>query len=326
MKNKKTTDLILAKIKEYDKIVISRHLRPDGDALGSTKGLAEALRASFPDKQIILASEDASMNLAFLGPDDGQPDDAFYADALLIALDCATPTRLSNKKYALAKEVIKIDHHPNICPYGDISWIEPERSSVCEMVALFCKEYAKDIVTTAKAACFLYAGMITDSGRFKYSVNGDTMRIAGFLLDTGIDTETLFAQLNLDDYSWLKYKSFVYKHMKMTPNGVAYIRITRKTSEKFALTSEQASETVYMMESIKGCLIWLAFIDYDDGTTRVRLRSRFLHINEIAEKYGGGGHECASGATLRGAKQIKQLLNDCDALLGEYKSTHEGWL
>ncbi len=326
MKNKKITDAILSKIKEYGKIIISRHLRPDGDALGSAKGLAEALKATFPEKQIVLASEDGSENLAFLGKDDGQPDDGFYSGALLICLDCGTPERLSNKKYGLAKEIIKIDHHPNIRPYGDIMWVEPERSSVCEMIADFCMRYKSQIVTTPKAAGFLYTGLVTDSGRFKYSVSGDTMRIAGFLLDKGIDTELLFARLNLDDYSWLKYKSFVYKNMKMTEHGVAYIRITKATREKFALTQEQASETVYMMESIKGCLIWLALIDYEDGTTRVRLRSRFVHINGVAEKYGGGGHECASGATLRGAKQIKAFLADCDSLLAEYKSDHEGWI
>ena len=323
MKNKKTTDAILAKIKEYENIVISRHLRPDGDALGSSKGLAAALRASFPEKHIVLASEDESGNLAFLGKDDAQPDDAFYAKALLIALDCATTSRLSNRKFALAKEIIKIDHHPNISPYGDIVWIEPERSSVCEMIALFCMTYQKELTVTPESAYFLYTGMITDSGRFKYGVSGDTMRTAGFLLDKGIDTERLFAELNLDDFSWLKYKSFVCRNIKMTENGVAYIRISLKTRDRFALTSEQASETVYMLESIKGSLIWLAFIDYEDGSTRVRLRSRFVHIHRIAEKYGGGGHECASGATLHGRKQERELLSDCDALLKQYKSTHE---
>ena len=107
----------------------------------------------------------------------------------------------------------------------------------------------------------------------------------------------------------------------MTENGVAYIKISLKTRDRFALTSEQASETVYMLESIKGSLIWLAFIDYEDGSTRVRLRSRFVHIHHIAEKYGGGGHECASGATLHGRKQERELLSGCDALLKEYKST-----
>ena len=326
MKNKAITDKIIEKIKEYDKIFISRHLRPDGDALGSTKGLAEALKASFPEKQILLVSDDASGNLAFLGPDDASSDDADFSDALLIVLDCATLTRMSNRRYNEAKEIIKIDHHPDISPYGDISWVEPERSSVCEMIALLCMEYPDILRAAPRAASFLFAGMVTDSGRFKYSICGDTMRTAGFLLDRGVDTETLYANLNLSDFSWLKYKSFVYKHMKMTENGVAYIRITEKTRAKFALTSEQASETVYMLESIKGSLIWMAFIDYEDGSTRVRLRSRFVHINEVAEKYGGGGHECASGATLHGAAEIKRFLADCDRLLGEYKSTHEGWI
>ena len=80
------------------------------------------------------------------------------------------------------------------------------------------------------------------------------------------------------------------------------------------------------MDSIKGSLIWIAFIEVPDGTTRVRLRSRFLPINQIAEKYNGGGHDCASGATLQSKKEIAAVVADADTLLGEYKRTHEGWL
>jgi phosphoesterase RecJ-like protein len=80
------------------------------------------------------------------------------------------------------------------------------------------------------------------------------------------------------------------------------------------------------MDSIKGSLIWVAFIDSPDGTIRVRLRSRFMHINSLAEKYRGGGHASAAGATLLEKSEIKKLLKEADKLLAEYKSTHEGWL
>ena len=72
----------------------------------------------------------------------------------------------------------------------------------------------------------------------------------------------------------------------------------------------------------------MAFIDNnkDDGSIRVRLRSRFAHINTIAEKYHGGGHACASGATVYSVDEINALIADADALIKEYKETHEGWL
>ena len=80
------------------------------------------------------------------------------------------------------------------------------------------------------------------------------------------------------------------------------------------------------MDSIKGSLIWIAFIEAEDGTIRVRLRSRFVTISEVAERYGGGGHACASGATVHSRKEMKALLADADARLADYKESNEGWL
>ena len=80
------------------------------------------------------------------------------------------------------------------------------------------------------------------------------------------------------------------------------------------------------MDSIKDSLIWIAFIEADDGSIRVRLRSRFVTINEVAEKYNGGGHDCASGATVHSRKEMKALIADADARLADYKANNEGWL
>jgi phosphoesterase RecJ-like protein len=95
---------------------------------------------------------------------------------------------------------------------------------------------------------------------------------------------------------------------------------------KFDLTGEQASAAVSCMDSIKGSLIWIAFIDGDDGKIRVRLRSRFVTINHLAEKYNGGGHACACGATVQNKKEMRALIADADALLGDYKANNGGWL
>lgn len=123
---------ILDKIKQYDRIIITRHFRPDGDAIGSTKGLASMLKLSFPQKEVYVLNEDSSDYLAFLGGEDEPIDDEKYADALVIVCDTATTDRISNKKYSLGKEIVKIDHHIDVKPYGDLSWVEDERSSLCE--------------------------------------------------------------------------------------------------------------------------------------------------------------------------------------------------
>lgn len=318
---------VLEKIKQYDRIIISRHTRPDGDAIGSTKGLCESLRLSFPGKDIRVINDDYSEHLAFLGGEDAPVDDAFYASALAIVLDTATLDRVSNKKVSLAKEMVKIDHHIEVAPYGDISWVEDNRSSVCEMVADFIKTFDDELKCNKDVATLIFTGMVTDSGRFQFAeTSGETLRLAGYLLDFGIDTATLYAHLYLEDFGFQKFKASVIDNMNITPNGVAYTYVSQEMQKQFALTGEQASCSVGFMDKIKGSLIWLAFIENTDGSTRVRLRSRFVTVNQLAEKYHGGGHAFASGATVYSQEEMKALVDDADSLLGTYKSNNGGWL
>ena len=320
---------ILDKIKQYDTVVITRHVRPDGDAIGSSKGLAAMLRLSFPQKKIYLQTEDSSDYLAFLGPDDAPIPESEYAGALMIVLDTSTVDRISNSRYQLAKEIVKIDHHIDVKPYGygDLCWIEDWRSSTCEMIAFFYKTFKSELKLDVEAATYIFTGMVTDSGRFRYeATTGDTLRLAGMLLDFGIDTDTLYAHLYLEEYDQLKFQAYVLQNMQITPHGVVWLHVDGAMQEQFALTLEQASEAVSYLKYIKGCIAWLAFIDMPDGKIRVRLRSRFMAINELAEKYGGGGHQCTCGATLDGAADIDKMLADCDEMVAQYKNTHEGWL
>ncbi len=327
MTQRETMQKILDKIIEYDKIIITRHVRPDGDAIGSSRGLAAMLRLSFPDKKIYVQTEDKSDYLAFLGPDDDRIADSEYDGALVIVTDTATSDRVSNSRLDLAKEIIKIDHHINIKPYGDISWVEDQRSSCCEMIAFFYETFKGTLKLDKEAATYIYCGLVTDSGRFRYeATTGDTLRIGGMLLDFGVDIDTLYAHLYLEDYSQLKFQAYVLEHMKTTKNGLVYLRVDRKMQRKFALTSEQASEAISYLKFIKGCIAQLAFIDMPDGSIRVRLRSRFMTINELAEKYGGGGHQCTCGATLHNSKDVNNMIADGDKMVAEYKANNKGWL
>ena len=317
---------ILDKIKQYDRIMLFRHARNDGDCVGATKGLKAILKLSFPEKQIYLIDEDRAEYLAFLGEDDAPVEDALYTDALGIVLDTGNTGRISNPKYELCRELIKIDHHINVNPYGDLSWVEEEASSACEMVAKFYFTFKDQLKIDREAATYLYTGMVTDSGRFRFSsTSGDTLRMAGMLLDLGIDTEVLYANLYLQDTETFKFKSYVYKNMKMTPAGVAYLYISRATMEKYGLSHEQAASAVSLLDSIKGSLIWMIFIEHETEI-RVRLRSRFVTVNQIAERYNGGGHACASGATVRNKRQAMTLVAEADQTLAKYKAENEGWL
>ena len=320
---------IFDKIKEYDRIMLFRHVRNDGDCVGSTKGLKAILQLTWPEKEVYLIDTETAKYLEFMGPEDPEVPDEVYADALGIVIDTASEARISNKKYRLCKELIKIDHHIPLESYGDIIWVEEERSSCCEMVVDFYMTFSDQLTLNKEGATHLYTGMVTDSGRFKYEgVSGDTMRCAGTLLDVGVDTDLLFARLYLEAFEYLKFKAHIYNKMEITENGIAYIYIDKAMQEQFNLSLEQASACVGTLDSIRGCICWMAFIENGDaeGSIRVRLRSRFVHINAIAEKYHGGGHACASGATVYGMEEMNALLADADALVKEYKETHEGWL
>ena len=318
---------ILDKIESYNTIIVSRHIRPDGDAIGSTKGLVKLLRDTYPDKKIYLVNDDYSDYLAFLGGEDTVSDDV-YDDALQIVIDTGTRDRISNRNFRKAKELIKIDHHIEADPYGDINWVEDFRSAACEMIADFFVTFKDRLKISSEAATYIYLGMVTDSGRFRFEgVTGDTLRLAAALLDYGVDTETMFANLYVEKFETLKLKSFVYDNIKITKNGVAYIYMSEAVQNQFNLTLEEASNVVSELSSIRGSLIWVAFIDNKaKKNIRVRLRSRFLGINDIAKQYHGGGHNMAAGATVYSEEEMMALIDDADELLGEYKKTHEGWL
>lgn len=327
--SKQKMEQILNKIKEYDRIMLFRHKRIDGDCTGATKGLKEILKATYPTKEIYIIDDERSDFLAFLGSDDAPAADEVYADALGIVLDTATTDRISNGKYALCKELVKIDHHIDVEPYGVCSWVEEESSSCCEMIVKFYDTFRNELKLTREAATYLYVGMVTDSGRFRYrGVSGDTMRCAGILLDQDINTDWIFANLYLEEFDNLKFRAHLYDLMKITENGVAYLYISQEMQKQYNLSREEASATISALDSIKGCLCWLAFIENGDEeqSIRVRLRSRFMTINALAEKYRGGGHACASGATVYNADEVNALVSEADAMVKEYKESHEGWL
>ena len=114
--------------------------------------------------------------------------------------------------------------------------------------------------------------------------------------------------------------------LKLTKNGVAYIYISLDAQRRFGLTSEQASNSVAYLNSLKGSIIWIAFIENEDGSIRVRLRSRFVTINQLAESYGGGGHAQASGATIYSLAEMRGFVRRADKLIEQYKSENDDWL
>lgn len=326
-RNIETKKAILEKIRSYETIVIARHERPDGDAIGSSHGLAQILRTSFPEKHIYVSDQDTSDYLAFLNTEETEPDGIDLENALGIVVDTSGLERCANKEIQKARELIKIDHHIDVSPFGDLSWIEDERSSVCEMIASFQYTFRDQLKIDKRAATLLFTGMVTDSGRFRYvETSGDTLRYAGYLLDQGVDTQAIYANLYLEEFDFFKFQAHVIEQMQITSNGVAHVYVDNAMQQQFHLSREQASSSVDFMNKIKGSLLWMSFIDNPDGTIRVRLRSRFITVNKLANRYHGGGHANASGATVYSLEEMNALVADADALLKEFKENNGGWL
>lgn len=318
--NKEVMIEILNKIKEYDKIVISRHIRPDGDCVGATTGLREILKDSFPNKDIRLINSDYVQYLKFLGEEDEQVSEDFYKDALVIVIDTSNGSRCSNKLYNKGKEIIKIDHHIENDPYGTIRWVEDWKAAACEMIVEFYDLFKDELVLSEKAATSLYTGIVTDSGRFKFSsVTGNTLRNTAILLDAGINIEKIFSHLSLKNREELKFQGYLIRRIKFTKENVAYFTITQKMQKRFGLLPEEASAQISLLEGIKGSFIYVAFIENPDKKYRVRIRSRYVPINQVAEKHSGGGHERASGATANSKQEIKQMLDEFDEVARDYK-------
>ena len=143
------------------------------------------------------------------------------------------------------------------------------------------------------------------------------------LVSTGIDIEYIYISIGLKELNSFRLQAYVYKHMKITDNGVCYIYFSKKIQKKFGVAPEDASALISSMSTIKNVICWVTFTEYDTEI-RVRLRSRYVAINDLAKKYHGGGHLQAAGATIYKSKEIKEVINDLDKLVKEYKQTHEG--
>ncbi len=318
---------ILDKIKEYDSIVLSRHIRPDGDALGSVRGLERIIELTYPEKRVYAASSDSSDYLSFLGPDDGEIPFDIIKSSLLIVLDTANEGRISYPMVLNAPEKIKIDHHIKCEEWNGIEWIEDERSSVSEMIADFYNTFKDELILDKKGAEALYTGIVTDSGRFMYSsTSPDTFRMASLLLSFGIEIETLEARLELKDWNFYLYREELFGRIHIEDSGLGWVYVDQTFQKKWKLGREDASESVSFLSQIKGTICYMAFIENEDGTIRVRLRSRFMSVDSLASRYHGGGHKRASGATCYSPEEMKSLIADADEEVRKYKESHDEWM
>ena len=313
-------EFILNKIKEYNKILIFGHVRPDGDCIGSQYGLARIIKESFPNKEVIVSGE-TSDYVSFIG-EPTMANDADFKGSLGICVDIANSERVSDQRYKNCDYVIKIDHHPNVEAFGDYNYVDDTAPACAQIITEFYSNYNKELKMTTEAAMALYVGILTDTGRFKFdSVKSKTFKMASILLDFGISLGYIDNKLSVETVKTLKLKGYCLENFNVTENGFAYIIITRDIINKYGVSDEEAANQVTTISTIKGCPSWALFIEYPKEI-RIRLRSRGPIINSLAERWGGGGHPKASGATLGTWDKLPEFLKEIDKIVKEYKENN----
>lgn len=304
---------ILETIKSFETIIIHRHVRPDPDALGSQGGLAELLKASFPEKKIYIVGENEE-SLLFLNKMD-EIDDKLYRNALVIICDTANQERIDDNRYSLGEKIIKIDHHPNEDQYGDIIWVDTSASSCSEMIyELFLYGHKIGLKLPTNAARLIFAGIVGDTGRFLYqSTSSKTLIYAGELIKYRFSFSEIYQQLYKTKQNVSRLSGYVLQHYLLSENGVGQVVITKKLLNQFGATSSEASQLVSILGEVEGICVWAFFVEEDD-LIRVRLRSKGPIINEIAKKYKGGGHPLAAGASIYSWEEVSSVMKDLENL------------
>ncbi|MEN8701287.1 DHH family phosphoesterase [Bacillus infantis] len=302
---------ILDEIKKYDSIIIHRHVRPDPDAYGSQGGLAEIIKTSFPEKKVYtVGKEEESLN--FMRRLDSIPDEA-YKGALVIVCDTANQERVCDQRYTMGDKLIKIDHHPNEDPYGDLMWVDTDASSVSEMIYEFYLD-GKDagLKMSDEAARLIYGGIVGDTGRFLFpSTTEKTFEIAGELIRYNFSRTDLYDKMYELKPNVVKLNGYVLQNFEVLANGAASVTISRELQEQYGLKASDASLLVGVLGNVQGIKAWVFFIEEEDQI-RVRLRSKGPVINGLAKKYKGGGHPLAAGASIHSWEEKNNVIKDLE--------------
>ena len=300
-------------IEDYPVIIIHRHKNPDGDALGAQQGLKLILKENYPEKEIF-AVGDMTPRYAFMAepPMDEIPDNA-YKGSLAILLDSSAAALISDERYTLASATARIDHHVFLEKMTDTEVTDTSFESCCGMITAMAMECSWQV--SAAAAKSLYTGMITDSGRFRYDcTSAQTFKLASFLMERKFSTEDIYKNLYVDDLFMIQLRAKYALKIKTTPQGVAYIYTTLEEAKAYGADTLTLSRgMVNVMADIRGIDTWVNFTESENGVF-CEIRSNRYNINPIATKYGGGGHQKASGATLKDKEEAMALLEDLKSL------------
>ena len=283
-------------------ILLYPHVSADGDALGSCTALCKALRMKGKECYI-LVEEELPLNLKFLDKGYCTDDQNIIEDVdVSFCVDCGDETRFPNRteKFAQGKVSICLDHHRTTKDFCDYNYVDPEASATGELVFDLLQEMGTPADVEIGEA--LFAAITTDTGNFQYSnTTRKAFEIMTELLDWGVDTNKVSVQLYENIRLERKIiESMAFSTMNILADGKAAIAyVTQEMIEKSGALSEETENVIQQLRSIAG-VEYAAFLK-EKGENMVRLSLRAKtegDVAVIAEKFGGGGHIKASGATL----------------------------
>lgn len=310
---------IIAKIEEYDKIAIFRHVFPDPDSYGSQRGLKSIIESTYPDKKVILQGEH-SEGLSYIAEMDAP--EKLDKDTLAIIVDVSDAPRVDNQSFNDCGYIIKIDHHkPYTEPYENLTWVDTNYASCSEMILDIYLSDMDKLKIGHEGRKALFAGIIGDTGRFLYLSNPTSIFEKLSKITFDLETKEIYANMYRRQQSELKFLGFIYSNYKTTENGVGYLKITYDDVVKYGLTSMKAARMVNALADTAGIINWHFFAEKEDGSIFCEFRSNGPRVNDIACKYGGGGHMLAAGATVASWDVVDNIIKDMDENCKEFTNS-----
>ena len=312
---------IIKQIKKYNNIIIARHIGADPDAIGSQFALKELIENNFKNKKVYAVGTIAA-KFRFMGNTD-KTDEVDYQKTLLIVLDTPDLKRIDGiDNIEKFETIIKIDHHPFIEKFKEnsIEYIDENASSTSQLI--FKIALSTRLKLTTKIAENIYIGIVGDTDRFLHDYTSEeTFALVTKLLKmTKIKFTKLYEPLYTRPLTEIRFQGYIYQNLKLTDNNVAYIKLTDDVLQKFEVDTASAGNMINNLKFVQEIIIWVFFTeDIKNNIIKANIRSRGPIINEVATKYGGGGHIYASGARLKTWEEAEQLINDLNEVSAKYE-------
>lgn len=306
---------IINKIKEYDTIVIARHIGVDPDALCSQLALRDSILLTYPEKKVLAIGTGSSKFLAIGKLDKVEK----VSNALLIVCDTPDQKRVDSAISSDYSYSIKIDHHPFVEKFCDLELIDDEKTSACEIIMHLIED--TELKCNSSIAELLYMGVASDSNRFLFnSCTADTFSIVSrFFEKYPFDLSLAYKKLYLRPLSEIRLEGYISTNMIVTENHLGYIVIRDDIIREFGVDSASAGNMVNNYNYIREVLVWATITeDVKNSQYRVSIRSRGPEINKIAEKHHGGGHKYASGVKTKTLEEALVVMKDLELELIKY--------